>query len=140
MSDPEGRPTVMSLIRGVGSRVYPVGRLDYASEGLLLMTNDGILFWHDYGGKGSLRPLAKYLEGLAKRCPLYRVPGTTLAWAPARELKAALKAAGKTAEFKVYPGAPHGFHADYRPSYRKEAAEDAWKQATAWFKKYDVLG
>src|SRR5499427_2867360 len=43
VSDPEGRPTVMSLIRGVGSRVYPVGRLDYASEGLLLMTNDGAL-------------------------------------------------------------------------------------------------
>jgi 23S rRNA pseudouridine2605 synthase len=42
-SDPEGRPTVMSLVRGVGSRVYPVGRLDYASEGLLLMTNDGAL-------------------------------------------------------------------------------------------------
>lgn len=41
--DPEGRPTVMTLIRGVGSRVYPVGRLDYASEGLLLMTNDGDL-------------------------------------------------------------------------------------------------
>jgi 23S rRNA pseudouridine2605 synthase len=41
--DPEGRPTVMSLVRGVGSRVYPVGRLDYASEGLLLMTNDGTL-------------------------------------------------------------------------------------------------
>jgi 23S rRNA pseudouridine2605 synthase len=43
VSDPEKRPTVMSLIRGVGSRVYPVGRLDYASEGLLLMTNDGAL-------------------------------------------------------------------------------------------------
>jgi 23S rRNA pseudouridine2605 synthase len=41
--DPEGRPTVMTLVRGVGSRVYPVGRLDYASEGLLLMTNDGDL-------------------------------------------------------------------------------------------------
>jgi pseudouridine synthase len=41
--DPEGRPTVMSLVKGVGSRVYPVGRLDYASEGLLLMTNDGDL-------------------------------------------------------------------------------------------------
>jgi 23S rRNA pseudouridine2605 synthase len=42
-SDPEGRPTVMKLVRGVPSRVYPVGRLDYASEGLLLMTNDGDL-------------------------------------------------------------------------------------------------
>jgi 23S rRNA pseudouridine2605 synthase len=42
MSDPEHRPTVMQLIRG-GERVFPVGRLDYASEGLLLMTNDGEL-------------------------------------------------------------------------------------------------
>src|SRR5882724_9089383 len=43
MSDPEKRPTVMDLIRGVRGRVYPVGRLDYASEGLLLLTNDGEL-------------------------------------------------------------------------------------------------
>ena len=42
-SDPEGRPTVMDLVRGVGARVYPVGRLDYQSEGLLLLTNDGEL-------------------------------------------------------------------------------------------------
>jgi 23S rRNA pseudouridine2605 synthase len=42
-SDPEGRPTVMDLIRGIETRVYPVGRLDYASEGLLLLTNDGEL-------------------------------------------------------------------------------------------------
>lgn len=41
--DPEGRPTVMALLHGVSSRVYPVGRLDYASEGLLLLTNDGDL-------------------------------------------------------------------------------------------------
>jgi len=43
VSDPEGRPTVMSLLRGIKARVYPVGRLDYASEGLLLLTNDGAL-------------------------------------------------------------------------------------------------
>ena len=54
-------------------------------------------------------------------------------------MKAALQAANKTFEIKIYPGAPHGFHADYRPSYRKEAAEDAWKEMIAWFKKYNVL-
>jgi len=43
MSDPEGRPTVVSLLTGVKGRVYPIGRLDYASEGLLLLTNDGDL-------------------------------------------------------------------------------------------------
>jgi 23S rRNA pseudouridine2605 synthase len=41
--DPEGRPTVMDLVKGAGERVFPVGRLDYSSEGLLLMTNDGEL-------------------------------------------------------------------------------------------------
>ena len=43
VSDPEGRPTVMQLLSNLTERVYPVGRLDYASEGLLLMTNDGAL-------------------------------------------------------------------------------------------------
>src|SRR5580704_8993038 len=43
VSDPEGRPTVMQLLGNLPERVYPVGRLDYASEGLLLLTNDGAL-------------------------------------------------------------------------------------------------
>lgn len=43
VTDPEGRPTVLDLVRGIGARVYPVGRLDYLSEGLLLLTNDGEL-------------------------------------------------------------------------------------------------
>ncbi|HEY2118080.1 MAG TPA: pseudouridine synthase [Candidatus Acidoferrum sp.] len=43
VSDPEGRPTVMELLGDLKERIYPVGRLDYASEGLLIMTNDGAL-------------------------------------------------------------------------------------------------
>jgi carboxymethylenebutenolidase len=53
-------------------------------------------------------------------------------------MRAALKAAGKTAEIVVYPDTPHAFFADYRPSYRKEQAEDAWKRMLAWFKQYGV--
>ncbi len=48
------------------------------------------------------------------------------------------RAAGKTVEIVVYPDAPHGFNADYRPSYRKEAAEDGWKRMQAWFKSHGV--
>jgi 23S rRNA pseudouridine2605 synthase len=43
VSDPEGRPTVMDLVKNAGARIYPVGRLDWSSEGLLLLTNDGDL-------------------------------------------------------------------------------------------------
>ena len=43
VSDPEGRATVMDLVKHVGARIYPVGRLDWSSEGLLLLTNDGEL-------------------------------------------------------------------------------------------------
>jgi len=70
---------------------------------------------------------------------LYGEADTGIPVASVEALKAALAANKKTAEFKIYPGAPHGFHADYRASYRKEAADDAWAQMQAWFKKYGVL-
>ena len=38
----------------------------------------------------------------------------------------------------VYPETPHAFYADYRPSYRKEAAEDGWRRLLAWFKEHGV--
>jgi carboxymethylenebutenolidase len=56
--------------------------------------------------------------------------------ADVKELEAAFKAAGKTAEFVLYPDAPHAFHADYRPSYRENAAKDAWARCLAWFNTY----
>jgi carboxymethylenebutenolidase len=46
--------------------------------------------------------------------------------------------AGKTSTIHVYPSAPHAFNADYRPSYRKEEAEDGWKRMQAWFKQNGV--
>jgi carboxymethylenebutenolidase len=55
------------------------------------------------------------------------------------QMRTALTGAGKTFEIKIYPSAPHGFHADYRASYRKEAAEDAWNQMVSWLKRYQVL-
>ena len=70
---------------------------------------------------------------------LYGEADTGIPVATVEAFKAALAANKKTAEFKIYPGAPHGFHADYRPSYRKDAAEDAWSQTVAWFRKYGVL-
>ena len=55
------------------------------------------------------------------------------------QMRAALNGAGNTvSEIVVYPEAPHAFYADYRPSFRKEAAEDGWKRMQAWFRKYGV--
>jgi len=52
------------------------------------------------------------------------------------EVRAALKAVGSKSEIVLYPDTPHGFHADYRPSYRPEQAKDGWKRLQKWFKEY----
>lgn len=85
VSDPEGRPTVMELVKNVGGRIYPVGRLDYASEGLLLLTNDGELANHltraashvekTYLVKVSGRPAAEDIEKLRRGIRIGRRPG-----------------------------------------------------------------
>jgi carboxymethylenebutenolidase len=54
------------------------------------------------------------------------------------KMQKALKDAGKPSEIVLYPDTPHGFHADYRPSYRKDKAEDGWKRMAEWFKKHGV--
>ena len=53
-------------------------------------------------------------------------------------MKEACRAAGKTCDFVVYPEAGHAFHADYRPSYRAEPAQDGWKRLQDWFRQYGV--
>jgi carboxymethylenebutenolidase len=53
-------------------------------------------------------------------------------------MRAALAAAKQPSQIVVFPDAPHGFHADYRPSFRADAAKDAWDQCLAWFRKNGV--
>jgi dienelactone hydrolase family protein len=53
-------------------------------------------------------------------------------------LRTALKDTRQRSEFIVYPDAPHGFNADYRPTYRKQPAEDGWKRMLEWFKKNGI--
>jgi carboxymethylenebutenolidase len=53
-------------------------------------------------------------------------------------MRGALKVVGDYSEINVYPDAQHGFNADYRPSYKPDDAQDAWKKMLAWFKKAGV--
>jgi carboxymethylenebutenolidase len=53
-------------------------------------------------------------------------------------MKAELAKAGSKSQIHVYPDAPHAFHADYRPSYRADAAEDGWKRMLEWFRQNGV--
>jgi carboxymethylenebutenolidase len=69
---------------------------------------------------------------------LYGGADTGIPLADIEQMRAALKKAGNPSEIVVYPDAPHGFHADYRPSFRADAAQDGWRRLQAWFKQYGV--
>ena len=115
---------------------------EYAAHSALLKA--GVAFYGPPADPPSAiwpkNPIALAPEMKAPVLGLYGEADTGISVASVEALKAALAENKKTAEFKVYPGAPHGFHADYRASYRKEAAEDAWSRMQAWFKTYKVLG
>jgi len=73
---------------------------------------------------------------------LYGGADTGISQDSVEKMRGALKGGSPAAmksEIKVYPAAPHAFNADYRPSYRKEAAEDGWKQCLAWFRANGVV-
>ena len=75
------------------------------------------------------------------KCPLLGLYGGQDPGIPAglvRQAEAQAKAAGKVVDIVIYPDAGHGFHADYRPSYRQADAEDAWKRAMAWFHRFGL--
>jgi carboxymethylenebutenolidase len=67
---------------------------------------------------------------------LYGGKDTGISLESIEKMRIALKVVGDPSEIEVYPNAGHGFNADYRSSYDKDAAQDAWKKMLAWFKKY----
>jgi carboxymethylenebutenolidase len=69
---------------------------------------------------------------------LYGAADQGIPVASVEKMRAALKEANKPCEIVLYPNTPHAFYADYRPSYRKEQADDGWKRLQEWFKKYGV--
>ena len=110
VTDPEGRPTVLDLVRGLRTRVYPVGRLDYASEGLLLLTNDGELaqklthasshvpktYLVKVSGKPAEEQIEKLRGGISlrpHRAPLKTMPASTAAKVPVRRRSEGLRTA-----------------------------------------------
>jgi carboxymethylenebutenolidase len=102
----------------------------------------GVAFYGPLADKSDAAPKSSIDLAPEVREPvlgLYGEADTGISVDQVHQMEAALKANGKTAEFHIYPGAPHGFVADYRASYRKEAAEDAWNRMVGWFKKYKVL-
>ena len=75
------------------------------------------------------------------KCPLLGLYGGQDGSISQDDVRAAqnkARAAGQVVDIVVYPDAPHGFHADYRPSYRKADAEDAWNRAIAWLRSHGV--
>ncbi len=75
------------------------------------------------------------------KCPLLGLYGgqdTSISQADVQRAATAARASGRDVQIVVYPDAPHGFHADYRPSYRPADAADAWKRAIAWLKQHGV--
>jgi carboxymethylenebutenolidase len=93
------------------------------------------------GDRTELQPTHPIDVAGALKAPVLGLYGGADAGIPlasVEEMKKALEAAKKPSQIKVYPDAPHGFFADYRPSYRPEAAKDGWAQLEAWFRTHGV--
>jgi hypothetical protein len=84
--DPEPHADSVDLAFIDGAHTYDYVKND-TEKVARMMRPDGLVFWHDYGGKGRFRGITTYLHELADRFPVYRVPGTTMAWAPAAGLR-----------------------------------------------------
>jgi carboxymethylenebutenolidase len=93
------------------------------------------------GDKDALHPRQPIELAGAFKAPvlgLYGGADQGIPVAVVEKFRGELRAAKSKSEIVVYPDAPHAFHADYRPSYRKQPAEDGWKRLQAWLKQHGV--
>lgn len=106
------------------------------------MLKAAVAFYGPVGGDTSpIQPHTVLDVANELKCPLLGLYGgqdTSIPVASVHQAEEKAKAAGKTVDIVVYPDAPHGFHADYRPSYHKADAEDGWNRMLQWFKRYGV--
>jgi hypothetical protein len=84
--DPEPHRDTVELGFIDGAHSYEYVKSD-TEKMAVMVAERGLVFWHDYGGKGSYRPLASYLETLGRKVPVHRIRDTSLAWASARDLR-----------------------------------------------------
>jgi len=129
-----GRLAMIGFCRG-GRNVW-----EYAAHNPRLKA--GVAFYGPLAGQPSAitpRTILQLVPDIG--CPilgLYGEADTGIPVESLRQMEAAMQAAGKPFTLVIYPGAPHGFHADYRPSYRREAAEDAWRRMLKFLKAHGV--
>lgn len=102
----------------------------------------GVAWYGRLVGKPSaLQPKHPIDEASSLKAPVLGLYGAEDRGIPldtVEQMREALQTAGSPSQIVVYPNTPHGFHADYRPSYRKEQAEDGWKRLQDWFKQHGV--
>ncbi len=100
-----------------------------------------VAFYGPLGGQPSpIQPRTALEVASEIKCPLLGLYGAQdpgIPVASVREAEQKARESGEPVEIVVYPDAGHGFHADYRPSYRPDAAADAWKRMLAWLGEYD---
>jgi carboxymethylenebutenolidase len=147
LSDSDAAVAYAAAHGGDGSRVGVIGFCRggrnawlYAAHSKTLKA--AVAFYGPLGGTTSdIQPKTAGEIAGEINCPLLGLYGGADPGIPedsVRHAENAARRAGKTVEIVIYPDAGHGFHADYRPSYRKEAAEDGWKRALAWFKRWGM--
>jgi carboxymethylenebutenolidase len=93
------------------------------------------------GPTSAIQPTTPMDAAAQLKCPLLALYGgadDSIDMADVQVAVSRARQAGATVETQVFPGAPHGFHADYRATYRPEAAQAAWAHMLAWFKAYGV--